>query len=128
MAVSMSDSNEIKLYFQIKHDKLRQACRTQKTVRAAHWVLRAKNRYSGRSLKNCNPFSGLTPFYNTFFVNINHSLQILPYYNCFMPEIIKFNCSFQSYRDLKRHCGPHVARWPPVWHAWYTSVLYIYKM
>ncbi len=36
MAVSMSDSNEIKLYFQIKHDKLRQACRTQKTVLAAH--------------------------------------------------------------------------------------------
>ena len=47
-----------KLIFCIDFIQLDQACQTQNTVRAAHWVLMAKNLSLGRSLK----------IYNTFFV------------------------------------------------------------
>ncbi len=97
---------------------------SKNTVRAAHWLLKTKNKSAGRSLEICN----------TFCININKTIPILPYFNCFYArnhsKFIEFTVVF-SLKGIKKGItvrieqpmGPHAARRPPVWHAWFTCTV-----
>jgi len=100
---------------------INQACQTQNTVRVSHGVLTAKNLSAGRSLEIYNTFC------NTFLWILIKTITILPYYDCFVLEItvnLKFTVVF-SHMEIKKVIVGHIkkAMGPPVWHAWYTSMI-----